>query len=938
MKKINYLLIAAIASLTVASCQKEQAEQFTPAGQGAGQEFTVSLPEVTKTALVEGKTVWAKNDSLWVSNGTLTEKIGVPEESWGQKSFTFKTKGTMITPETPNMYMVYPYEAAVDVYEGKVRVKVPGVQDGQFKNANIAAAQTTTYSVSLKNVTAVLKVNIPDAVPVPIHAISINGNKLAGTCSIDFSGTEPAVTATGTGNSVAIMPEGLTGDFYAAVIPGTYDAGFSMTAATVDFDKACETKTTKSAKTVKINELVDLGSIGTNLQKLNGDGSETNPWQLENIGHMIAFAYAVNEGRTFEGEYLKVMNDISGISIPAGEFSTTYSTSAGYKLQGVPFQGDFDGNGKTLTLDINSNSVGRVNDLGLFGGLGDGAKVHNLVLAGRVASSRNYTGALAGYVYSDEKGVTISNVTNKANVSGNNNIGGLFGRCSANKDDLLVIENCKNEGNVTASSFGIGGIVGYAADAGVFKIIKGCSNSGDIKGQYSIGGLIGYAYYTNITDCTNSGTVTGTTDGGSVYGVFSNKFAWYPNSNDYARGVGGIAGWAQTLTVRNCSNSGEVTGITKVGGVLGSMYFVSAYDCSNSGKVSATGSINATLNNMSMAGGIVGWVYVAYRVQDCTNFGEISGKGCIGGLVGYLNHGSTSNTIALTVQNGINKGKVTGSSYGVGGICGMAMSVASNRNAVIKGCVNEHDITNTGAYTGGIVGNFYDMNNAKSGIIQDCVNNANVTGLYANGGIAGFTQGRTTGCALTVFNCENNGNVLATDTEDGLLSGGIVGYVNDLNKDATCGLFLYNCVNNGKVQYSEASLAKPYVGGIIGQLQYGKMENVANTGTVGTVSGTPAEGADAYLGGVAGTVDNTAKANYSYFKENTFAKAIGTASTATPGDYLLSFDTDGLLPIIVTIGEQDASTVDDALNLWVGDKTDYLKWTWKSGGPAFVKE
>ena len=65
MKKINYLLIAAIASLTVASCQKEQAEQFTPAGQGAGQEFTVSLPEVTKTALVEGKTVWAKNDSAF---------------------------------------------------------------------------------------------------------------------------------------------------------------------------------------------------------------------------------------------------------------------------------------------------------------------------------------------------------------------------------------------------------------------------------------------------------------------------------------------------------------------------------------------------------------------------------------------------------------------------------------------------------------------------------------------------------------------------------------------------------------------------------------------------------------------------------------------------------------------------------------------------------
>ena len=72
MKKINYLLIAAIASLTVASCQKEQAEPFTPAGQGAGQEFTVSLPEVTKTALVEGKTVWAKNRR---SRGVLGSEV-----------------------------------------------------------------------------------------------------------------------------------------------------------------------------------------------------------------------------------------------------------------------------------------------------------------------------------------------------------------------------------------------------------------------------------------------------------------------------------------------------------------------------------------------------------------------------------------------------------------------------------------------------------------------------------------------------------------------------------------------------------------------------------------------------------------------------------------------------------------------------------------------
>ena len=48
----------------------------------------------------------------------------------------------------------------------------------------------------------------------------------------------------------------------------------------------------------------------------------------------------------------------------------------------------------------------------------------------------------------------------------------------------------------------------------------------------------------------------------------------------------------------------------------------------------------------------------------------------------------------------------------------------------------------------------------------------------------------------------------------------------------------------------------------------------------------------------------------------------------------------GLLDTVVTIAEQDASTVDDALNLWVeANKATYAyyKWGW-SDGPVFVKE
>lgn len=943
MKKINYLLIAAIASLTVASCQKEQAEQFTPAGQGAGQEFTVSLPEVTKTALVEGKTVWAKNDSLWVSNGTLTEKIGVPEESWGQKSFTFKTKGTMITPETPNMYMVYPFDAAAGVKDGKVSVKIKGVQDGQFKNANIAAAQTTTYAVSLKNVTAVLKVNIADDQSIPIHALSINGNNLAGTCTVDFSGDAPVLTPTSKGNSVAIMAEGLTGDFYAAVIPGTYEAGFSLTAATVDFEHACETKTTKSAKTVNVNELVNLGTIGKNLQPLNGAGTQAEPWQLENIGHMIAFAYAVNEGRTFEGEYLKVMNDIEGVTTPAGNFSFTYASSSGYKTSGIPFQGDFDGNNKTLTLDLNSSSVGRTNGIGLFGGIADGANVHDLVLAGKVSTSGNLTGALAGHVLSGEKGVKVTNVTNKAAVGGNNNIGGLIGQAAASVKDLLIVDNCKNEGSVTASSYAIGGIIGLCGHQAVNKTVSNCTNSGSVKGTYSVGGVVGYNYCTVHKNNENaaSASVTGTADCGGFYGVVGGSLKF--ESNDYNRGVGGISGWGQNSSFTDCTNNGSVTGITKVGGINGCGYWCPVSKCTNKGSVSATGNHSlGSFSNFAAVGGIVGYQVTQGNISDCKNEGQVSGTGQVGGIVGRIDTGGTSGGYQIKVVNCENSTKVIGNQMCVGGIAGMASSMANNRYAIIEACKNTGEVVNASQQTGGIVGDLYDLNNSAMGRVQDCTNTGSVEGTIWSGGIIGYAQTRATKGAFYVRNCDNKGDVLTkrADADNGDVGGGIVGATN--NASAGLGLQLFNCVNYGKVQYKEVSHVKPYLGGIVGRYQKGKMENVVNLGTVGPVTGEPAEGADQYLGAIAASVENDAAVNEAYYKKDSYIQAVGkaTASAAGLGANIVAFNNDGLLDTVVTIAEQDASTVDDALNLWVeANKATYAyyKWGW-SDGPVFVKE
>ena len=160
MKKITYLLIAAMSVVSVASCVKELTPE--PASfEGMEQEFTVTLPAETRTALVEGKTVWAKGDSLWVYNGVSSESVVVPEEFWGKKEFKFVVKTATFSDTTKTIYVVYPYAAAGGVTDGQVKVKIPGVQDGRFATANIAAAVSEDYNVSLKNVTAVLKVTVP---------------------------------------------------------------------------------------------------------------------------------------------------------------------------------------------------------------------------------------------------------------------------------------------------------------------------------------------------------------------------------------------------------------------------------------------------------------------------------------------------------------------------------------------------------------------------------------------------------------------------------------------------------------------------------------------------------------------------------------------------------------------------------------------------------
>ncbi|MBQ5453227.1 MAG: hypothetical protein IIT56_09565, partial [Bacteroidales bacterium] len=84
-----------------------------------------------------------------------------------------------------------------------------------------------------------------------------------------------------------------------------------------------------------------------NAQTLSkGSGTETDPYLIESESDWNTFASDVNGGYPYSGKYVKLVADIS-VSTMVGASTHPYDV-------GVikPFAGTFDGNGKTLVIDI----------------------------------------------------------------------------------------------------------------------------------------------------------------------------------------------------------------------------------------------------------------------------------------------------------------------------------------------------------------------------------------------------------------------------------------------------------------------------------------------------------------------------------------------------------------------------------------------------------
>ena len=198
----------------------------------------------------------------------------------------------------------------------------------------------------------------------------------------------------------------------------------------------------------------------------SGTGTESDPFIIKTPEQLAYFSQLSRQGRSFQGQYVALANDIY-LNDPAGFELWGTMPHANTWLSAGNFYGTFDGRGFAV--------------FGIFG--------QNGLIAGL------YSGTIKNV------GVRQSYITSGSGICGYAQYG--------------MIENCYNTGWIYGDSY-VGGICGRTESS----TITGCWNSGKVEGGYYSGGICGAIFGdSKIINCFNAGDINRS---GIVEGNFSN--------------------------------------------------------------------------------------------------------------------------------------------------------------------------------------------------------------------------------------------------------------------------------------------------------------------------------------------------------------------------------------------------------------------------------
>ena len=606
------------------------------------------------------------------------------------------------------------------------------------------------------------------------------------------------------------------------------------------------------------DNLVTFNSVGLN--STDGKGFTGN---LDGLGNEV-YGLHINEPDEDTGLFAKtdgatirnfnlisgsIISDENNAGAVVGNANNTVieNVKNTINVTGTNNVGGIIGTGSNVTLNgvVNSGAIsGTANVGGLAGNLAGSTLEGESYNLGDIKGTANNIGGLIGSASNS----TIGNKTgfqmyNHLDVTGGYNVGGIVG----NLEDGSTVQNVYNDGTIKATDkieseynyhtgkssnlpnnatfkngiatvtvdiANVGGIVGNSDGNTKANTINNVLNNGDISSNKqsnndydagNVGGVVGSAVNTNITDATNKeNDVRGAHNVGGIAGYFEKGTI----SNAINNGGDILATGARhngdfiKESVRNSENTREEFNIGNMGGIVGYMFGDDSY-------------VELSANR--------GTVHSA-EIKDFGSVQESSKAANTGGIVGKIDRGTTLNLTDITdkvapkkaaVSNSYNTGNVSGYT-GVGGVVGMM-------------------------YNGEVI-NSYNLGNIQT--TRQVQSNEKIPAVNM-GGVVGDTT-ENSGAQALIYNVYNKGQIGDENFEYYARHvGGVVGRLSGTVEKA---------YNNGAIYNGYST-----VGGVVGWWAAGSVNNVFNTGNI-TVANNDTQkdnGRGSEVGGIIGSVNDS---------------------------------------------------------------------------------
>lgn len=781
---------------------------------GEGITLEVSVEDVTRVDIEEGKPAWEVGDCLTlvhdgksyeykaVTGGNTASFAAVDAENaletvdaskpvaafYNVKSVdveamtaVFDVAAVQTVGEATNKVPFYTYSATTIVEENKLSLTMkPLASVVEFELTAASAWNADAVSLQSSYSAATYAVASGVAVDATTGVISMAGAKTGDKVTVELGGAVDFATTRNV--QMVVLAESFTKTTIEdeEEIVNTYNPVYC--------DKAVLKLYKGGAENVRISMWGEAAAPSKKAhiyQKVANVLKNKVANGISTVAEFEAFAKSVNEsteayptGAEYSNENgVIVLN--SNLTLTAANWIAIGNTGTAISQ----FGGIFDGNNKTIDgLKVNFNvddhnillggkTKTAQENAGLFGVLANGGAIKNLTVKGQiiVAYADTTSWTYAGGVVAQVNGGSVTGCTSKVNIianeyaAGKTRVGGIVARAYCSTDDV-VIKDCTNEGeidleydeSVASGSFvpQVAGIVAIVADGneGYKTTVSYCNNTAAVSA-------------TNLPAPMIGGVIGKLSKGDELLSTMTtliNTADVSVNSNTGSIYIGGIAGYMDYHTLKSSTNSGTIT-ITSSG--TSRLY---------------GGGIVGLINNASLTGakGVV--------VEKCTNSGAVNAYGpnndswqYVGGITGEAQGRTPDNGYGAIIDGCENSGRLsilTGGKYRAGGIVGQ---VGSNQYVKVYGCTHSGILaverqTTVAEFYGGIVGNV----DATNLLIDNCVTSGTICSLHKTtkedgktnsnvyvllGGILGNSNRKSTDSGeIIISNCTYKGEALSS--------------------------------------------------------------------------------------------------------------------------------------------------------------------------------